>query len=596
MTQPQKALAHSYAQGLAGYLSEHGPKALRSAREIGALALARGLRPDDLAAIHSRALKELARSEIVVANPPAARFLAEALEALRGKSGAQRGKTSAASQREIELEAEVARLKAHNEELERSNRLMLALLDASTAVIYVKDAQGRLLFVNGQRGLLPNEERDRRLGRSLFDSYPAEVAAVLSENDRKVWQSGQPLEVEEIIPDADGPHTFISLKFPLRDQDGVIYAVGGVSTDITERKRAEVKLRQLEDLFHNAQWGMAITGPHETINQKVNPAYARMHGYSEAELEKIPITDLYAPQDRDHAWREIQRTFEIGRNRFEALRLRKDGSTFPALISTIAVKDEQGRILYGAGSVLDITEQKEAQRVREEMKATEQANRELEAFSYSVAHDLRGPLHIVEGFSRVLGKELGAQLDERGQNYLTYISEAVRKMARTIEDLLSLSGVTHKELNREPVDLVHLATQTIAQLSAGAPHRQVEFVSPPALPEHADPHLCAMLLGNLLGNAFKFTGKRERARIELGVQADLTPPVYYVRDNGAGFDMAYADKLFAPFQRLHASHDFEGTGIGLATVHRIIRRHGGRVWAQAAPDQGATLFFTLSPT
>ncbi|HLH78566.1 MAG TPA: PAS domain-containing protein [Candidatus Binataceae bacterium] len=594
MAQLLKALAQSYAEALAGYLSEHGSKALAGARQIGALASEQGLNADDLAAIHSQALKELARGQIAVSNPPAARFLAEALDALRGTPGAKRTEASTVSRREAELEAEVARLRAHNEELERSNRLMLALLDASTAVIYVKDRQGRVLFVNGQRGLVPQEERQRRLGRTLFDNYPGEVAQSLLDNDRKVWSSGQPLEVEEIIPSAEGPRTFISLKFPLRDQDGTIYAVGGVSTDITERKQAEVKLRQLEDLFRNAQWGMAITGPHGSVNEKVNPAYAQMHGYSEAELEGVPIIDLYAPQDREYAWRQIQRTFEVGRNRFEALRLRKDGSTFPALITTIAVKDEQGRIVYGAGSVLDITEQKQAQRVSEEMKATEQANRELEAFSYAVAHDLRGPLHIIEGFSRVLGKEFGAKLDARGQSHLTHISEAVRNMAGTIEDLLTLSGVTHKELNRESVDLAQLARETLAQLCASAPQRQVEFVAPPSLPEHADPRLCAMLLGNLLGNAFKFTAKRERARIELGVQPHLTPPVYYVRDNGAGFDMAYADKLFAPFQRLHSSHDFEGTGIGLTTVHRIINRHGGRVWAEAAPDQGATFYFTLS--
>lgn len=595
MTEAVKALAQNYAAALRGYLSGHSEEALSSAREIGARALERGLRADDLAAIHSQTLKELALGAIVVSNPPAARFLAETLVALR-ESGEQRGHVLGASRREAELEAEVAQLKAHNQELEHSNRLMLALLDASTAVIYVKDARGRLLFVNGQRGLLPHEERQRRLGRSVFDSYPAEVAAALWENDQKVWQSGQPLEVEETIPTPQGPRIFISLKFPLRDHDGTIYAVGGVSTDITERKRSEVKLRRLEDLFRHAQWGMAMTGPRGSVNEKVNPAYAEMHGYSEKELEGISILELYAPQDRENAWRQIQRTFEIGRNRFEALRLRKDGSTFPALITTIAVKDEQGRILYGAGSVLDITEQKEAQRVREEMRAAEQANRELEAFSYSVAHDLRGPLHIIEGFSRVLAKELGPQLDSRRQGYLSHISDAVRKMARTIEDLLTLSGITHKELNREPVDLAAQAREIIAQLQASAPDRQVEFVVPPTLPSHADPRLCAMLLNNLLGNAFKFTGKRDRARIEFGVQPDQKPVVYYVRDNGAGFDMAYVDKLFAPFQRLHASHDFEGTGIGLATVHRIIRRHGGRVWAQAAPEQGATFYFTLSNT
>jgi light-regulated signal transduction histidine kinase (bacteriophytochrome) len=225
--------------------------------------------------------------------------------------------------------------------------------------------------------------------------------------------------------------------------------------------------------------------------------------------------------------------------------------------------------------------------------AAEGANKDLEAFSYSVAHDLRAPLRSIDGFSQALLEDCADRLDADGKKYLAHVREAAQQMGQLIDDLLNLSRVTRAELRRGPVDLSDLGRSVLAKLREAQPDRQVDLVVQDGLVAQADPRLLDVVLTNLLGNAWKFTGKREAARIELAVEAGEHPSVYFVRDNGAGFDGKYADKLFGVFQRLHTTHEFEGTGIGLATVQRIVRRHGGRVWAEAEVDRGATFYFTL---
>ena len=224
----------------------------------------------------------------------------------------------------------------------------------------------------------------------------------------------------------------------------------------------------------------------------------------------------------------------------------------------------------------------------------EAANRELEAFSYSVAHDLRAPLRSIDGFSPALLEDCADKLDEEGKVYLGYVRESAQQMAQLIDDLLSLSRVTRAELRRSPIDLAAIARTVLAHLQRNQPDRTVELVIAEEMPAVGDPDLLRIVLENLLGNAWKFTGKCSRARIEFGQMAQAGGAVYFVRDNGAGFDMAYADKLFGVFQRLHSASEFEGTGIGLSIVQRIIRRHGGRVWAEGEVGRGATFYFTLA--
>lgn len=226
-----------------------------------------------------------------------------------------------------------------------------------------------------------------------------------------------------------------------------------------------------------------------------------------------------------------------------------------------------------------------------ELKAV---NRELEAFSYSVSHDLRAPLRSIDGFSQALLEDYQAQLDTTGQDYLRRIRSASQRMGQLIDDLLTLSRVTRSDIHLEPVDLSQLASDICSTLQQDQPARQVEFVIQTGLQAQGDSHLLQVALENLLNNAWKFTSKHPQARIEFGMIPQANGiPTYFVRDDGAGFDMAYSSKLFGPFQRLHGIHEFPGNGIGLATVQRVVHRHGGRVWAEAGVEQGATFYFTL---
>ena len=224
----------------------------------------------------------------------------------------------------------------------------------------------------------------------------------------------------------------------------------------------------------------------------------------------------------------------------------------------------------------------------------ESANTELEAFCYSVSHDLRAPLRAIDGFSRILLKECDGRLDVEGRHHLQRVREATQRMDQLITDLLMLSRVSRDELRRGTVNLSALARAVGTDLANVAEH-PVEFIVAPDVTGRGDARLLRIALVNLLGNAWKFTSRQPAARVEFGVTADGGATACFVRDNGAGFDRARAQKLFGAFQRFHAETEFPGAGIGLATVQRIIHRHGGRVWAEAQPGQGATFYFTLPP-
>ena len=265
--------------------------------------------------------------------------------------------------------------------------------------------------------------------------------------------------------------------------------------------------------------------------------------------------------------------------------------------------DEVGTLIEGFNTMLAEIQRRDAelldaqalleQRVVERTAQLEAANKELEAFSYSVSHDLRAPLRGIDGFGQILLEDYSSKLDDQGKEYLQRMRVATQRMAQIIDDLLILARVTRAELSLEEVDLGALAQDVAEKVRAQYPARNVHLDITPGLVARADPRLLRIALENLLGNAWKFTGRQNEARIEFGTIDQDGKPAYFVRDNGAGFDMAYVNKLFGAFQRLHDAKEFPGTGIGLATVQRVVKKHGGRIWAEGAVNSGATFYFTL---
>jgi hypothetical protein len=357
--------------------------------------------------------------------------------------------------------------------LRESESRLQAILDNTTTVIYLKDLQGRLILGNRRFEELTGKKRSEIVGRMDSEVIAADKLATFRANDEDVLQANGPMSFERTVPFDDGPRTFLSVKCALRDEAGVPYAICGVATEITERKRAE----------------------------------------------------------------------------------------------------------------------EETQRMAEQLEV---ANRELEAFSYSVSHDLRAPLRHIAGFVDLLLRHNAAQLDDTGRRRLNAVAESARRMGQLIDDLLVFSRMGRADLRADAVDLNALLQSVLGELEAETPGRRIRWVVGRLPVVQGDPTMLRLVMTNLVGNAIKYTGSRPEAVIEVGPLEDAPgEAVVFVRDNGVGFDMEYADKLFGVFQRLHRQEEFPGTGIGLANVRRIVQRHGGRTWAEAAPDRGATFYFSL---
>jgi PAS domain S-box-containing protein len=384
-----------------------------------------------------------------------------------------------------------------------------------------------------------------------------------------------------------------------------------------ERRETETALRSSEARFRSlsesSPVGVYQFDPHGNCVY-VNKRWSEITGISYRDAlqkgwrEKLPPDEL---QRLLLAWQ----TFTSGNGEFShKLRFAHppDGSTRWIQFHARRLLAPGGELGGYVGTIDDITAEMEAEteirrlnasleeRVAERTAQLAAANAELEAFSYSVSHDLRSPLRAIDGFSRAIAEDYDAALDDNGRDYLRRIREASQRMAQLIDDLLRLSRATRTQMRVDTFDLAALAQHVATELrQADTPGRQVEFICPATLPVRVDRDLMRIVLDNLLGNAWKYTRRQPAPKVEFSVAtapADSTDQgslVYTISDNGAGFDMKYAGKLFAPFQRLHTRAEFEGTGIGLATVRRIITRHGGRVWAESALDQGTKIHFTL---
>ncbi len=386
------------------------------------------------------------------------------------------------------------------------------------------------------------------------------------------------------------------------DEIDLMRTIADLVATAMSRKRAEESLvrakEEWERTFDSVPDMIAIINNRHRI-MRVNEPMARRLGVKPEECVGLPCYQQVHGMSEPPSFCPHARTISDGRPHCEEIHEKSIGGDF--LVSTTPLHDKQGRLIGSVHVAHDITETKEAERritslneqLQRKIDELSTANRELEAFSYSVSHDLRAPLRSIDGFSQEILEDYGEKLDENGKDSLLRIRAASQRMGLLIDGLLNLSRLSRSEIVHREVNLSGLALHIAGDLRKSQPGREVEVVISEGMVDDGDERLLYVLLQNLLGNAWKFTGRAAKGRIEFGPVLIEGEAAYVVRDNGAGFDMAYADKLFRPFQRLHEASEFAGTGIGLATVQRIIHRHGGRVWAEGVKGEGAAFYFTL---
>ena len=469
-------------------------------------------------------------------------------------------------------------------------RFRQAFESAPNAIILVNQ-NGAIVQVNSQVEKYFGYQSDELIGQSVdrlvpqrySTGHPGHRAGFFS--DPKVRPMGVGRDLYALRKDGSEFPVEIGLA-PIITQEGTL--VCATIVDITERIQADERFRLAVEAAPNAIIMVDQTGNIILVNSQVEKYF----GYKRDELigesidRLVPqrFTEIH-PKHRAGFFSSPQmRAMGVGRDLYA---LRKDGSEFPVEIGLAPIDTHDN--MYVLATIVDITERK---RTEEE---TSRLNKELEAFAYSVSHDLRAPLRGIDGFSGMLADKYASVLDERGAHYLSRIQANVKRMGQMIDDLLLLAQMTSHELQREKVNLSMIANEIMDELISQEPERNVNFEIEEQVEDWCDAGLIRIVLQNLLGNAWKFTARREDAVIQFGraPKDRFGQTVYFVRDNGVGFDMTHAEKIFNAFQRLHTENEFPGTGIGLATVQRIIHRHGGRIWVDAVLDQGAAFFFTL---
>lgn len=482
------------------------------------------------------------------------------------------------------------------------------LLDTAPDAVVIADKDGLVRIASAQTENWFGYTREQLIGQPLECLVPERLREEYICHREHSLSQNRPRSLgasaELIGRRRDGSEFPIEISFSPASVGGEVW-VTAIIRDVSARKEMEAARLQaqtrLSDLVANLPVGVfRIMGNDISRFREVNPAMVEIFAADSAEqlMAQTLQSLFYGTKDwliyQEHAKAEF-RTHTMD------LHFRKiDGSDFFGSL-TIASKRSGNDVLFD-GILEDITERKQQSEHIQTLNThlanrsaqLEIINRELESFSYSVSHDLRAPLRAMDGFSSTLLKDYGELLDERGRDRLQRVRSAAQRMANLIDDLLNLSRVSRTELALEDVDLSLLAREICLELEQANLARKVTCHIQPDLHVAGDYRLLGIALTNLLNNAWKFTGQKDFAFVEIGRQEQEEGPVFFVRDNGAGFDMAYAKKLFGAFQRLHDTNEFPGTGIGLATVQRIIHKHGGRIWAESRVNEGTTFYFTLN--
>lgn len=495
---------------------------------------------------------------------------------------------------------------------------LAAIVQFSSDAIVGKDLQSRVTSWNAGAERMFGYTADEMVGQSITRIIPRErkeeEATILARIKR--GENVEHFETQRLRKDGTVIEVSVAVS-PIKTPDGQIVGASKVARDITERKKAEKALQESEErlhmVFENLSEGLVISRLDGQLLYW-NRAGLEMHGFSTLEegVRRLPEFDqIYELSTPGGAVLPLQdwpmaRVMRGGSLRGCEVHVRRRDIDWERDFSySGALVRERGGEQLAFVTISDITQRKAAemalreteseleQRVIERTAQLEAANKELEAFSYSVSHDLRAPLRGIDGFSQAVLEDFGGQLPEEGQRYLQTIRQGAQRMGILIDDLLTFSRLSRAPVMKQEVNTVHLVRGVLTELTAQQAGREIELTVGDLPNCQGDPALLKQVWVNLLSNAIKYTRNRERAVVEIGFAPENGGGAFFVRDNGTGFDMRYAGKLFGVFQRLHRAEEYEGTGVGLAIVQRVVHRHGGRVWAEAAIDNGATFYFTL---
>lgn len=503
----------------------------------------------------------------------------------------------------------VSTIRSEEASLKESEHILHALLDNSPAIIYAKDKQGRYLIANKQLATFLNTTIEEIIGKTDFDLFPKDIAKVFQKNDVEVIDTQRTKQVEERVTKDEELRTYLSTKFCLYVENQEPYAVCGISTNISEIKRNERLIKESEEnlrtLANNAMDGILVNKggkQHVFANQRM----ADMLGRSIEDIIGTDMTYVVHPSEQEKVVQRFKRRSQgiSEPMQYETLFVNNKGEPIPVELTAFLTnwEGESSGVVF----VRDISRRKKIEAelrsyqtqleelVSERTSELEIAIQELESFSYSVSHDLRSPLRSIDGFSQLILEDYGDLLDENGKEYLDRVRKAAQRMAQLIDDILLLSRVSRHKLNISDLNLTAIAQQAVKSLQDTYPEHKVKISIDENMHVRADERLVRIVMDNLLDNAWKYTSKTNNPMVTFGEKTENGQKVFYVKDNGAGFEAQYGEKIFGAFQRLHTGEDFPGTGIGLATVKRIIDRHGGKIWAEGEVGHGATIFFSLN--